>query len=72
MAEEKKERTLQELFGELDVLIRDMEEGELSLEKSFSLYHQGMETLKQCNEKIDRIEKKMMVLDEEGGEHEFE
>lgn len=82
MAEEKKaqapkeqapkEQTLQDLFEELDHLIGDMEEGELSLEESFALYHKGMDTLKKCSEKIDTVEKKMVVLDEEGEEHEFE
>ena len=35
------------------------------------MYHKGMELLKVCNDKIDTIEKKMMVLDENGEEHEF-
>ena len=48
-----------------------MEEGEISLEESFQLYHQGMDMLKACNSKIDKVEKKMLLLDEEGEEHEF-
>ena len=48
-----------------------MEEEDISLEESFQLYKEGMEMLKLCNEKIDTIEKKMMILDEEGAEHEF-
>ena len=31
-----------------------------------------MELLKKCNEAIDQVEKKMLVLDEEGDTHEFE
>ena len=30
-----------------------------------------MDMLKLCNEKIDKVEKKMLVLDEEGDAHEF-
>ena len=48
-----------------------MEEGEISLEESYQLYHQGMDMLKACNSKIDKVEKKMQLLDEEGEEHEF-
>lgn len=64
--------TLQELFAQLEQVIHDMEEKEISLEESFRLYHRGMDMLKTCNEKIDRVEKKMMVLDSEGEEHVFE
>ena len=28
------------------------------------LYYRGMDMLKSCNDKIDKIEKKMLVLDE--------
>ena len=30
-----------------------------------------MDMLKACNSKIDKVEKKMLLLDEEGEEHEF-
>lgn len=65
------ERTLEELFSQLDTVIQDMEREDISLEDSFRLYHEGMQMLKICNEKIDTVEKKMLILDEEGTEHEF-
>ena len=34
--------------------------------------HKGVDTLKMCNEKIDKVEKKILVLDNEGETHEFE
>ena len=40
-------------------------------DEDYFMYKEGMEMLKLCNEKIDTIEKKMMILDEEGAEHEF-
>ena len=46
----KDNRTLEELFQELDGMMRQMEEPGLSLEQSFSLYHRGIELLKSCNE----------------------
>ena len=53
-------------------LIQAMEEPEVSLEDSFQMYHQGIDMLKACNDKMDKIEKQMLVLDSEGETHEFE
>ena len=39
----KEEKTLDEMFQELDKLIQAMEEPEVSLEDSFQMYHQGIE-----------------------------
>ena len=65
------EQTLEELFAGLEEIIGDMEKPEVSLEESFRLYHAGMDYLKACNEKLDKIEKKIQVLDDEGELHEF-
>lgn len=68
----KEEKTMDEMFKELDALIQAMEEPDVSLEDSFRMYHQGIDMLKACNDKMDKIEKKMLVLDNEGEAHEFE
>lgn len=67
----KEEISLEELFRKLEDTIHRMEEEDVSLEDSFSLYHKGMDTLRMCSERIDEVEKKMLVLDEEGEMHEF-
>ncbi len=64
------EKTLEEIFDQLEDVISTME-GEVPLEESFRLYHRGMDMLKQCAERIDRVEKKMLILDEKGETHEF-
>ena len=66
-----KDKTLEEVFEELDQVVEQLEESTVSLEDSFSLYHKGMELLKICNDKIDRVEKKMLMLDEDGEQHEL-
>ena len=66
------QQTLQEIFAQLDEVIAGMEQEEVSLEETFELYHKGMDMLKLCNERIDKVEKKMLLLDKEGEEHEFE
>ena len=65
------EQSLETVFGQLDEIVEKLEAEDVSLEDSFTLYHKGMDLLKVCNEKIDTIEKKMMILDENGEEHEF-
>ena len=65
------EQSLETVFEQLDEIVEQLEAEDISLEDSFGLYHKGMNLLKVCNEKIDTIEKKMMMLDENGEEHEF-
>ena len=65
------DKTLEEVFGKLDEVVKKLEGDTVSLEDSFRLYQQGMELLKACNDKIDLVEKKMLVLDENGEQHEL-
>ena len=66
-AEEKeKQLSLEEAFEQLDRVIEGLEDKEVSLEDSFKLYHEGIELLKQCNASIDRVEKELIVLEENG------
>ena len=67
----KKEQTLESLFSEIDAVATKLESGDASLEESFQLYKKGMEMLKLCNEKIDEVEKKVLILEESGEVHEF-
>ena len=69
---DKKEETLEEMFTQLESVIKTMEQGDVSLEETFDLYHKGMNVLKSCNDKIDKVEKKMLILDDKGEAHEFE
>ena len=69
---DKKEETLEEMFTQLKSVIKTMEQGDVSLEETFDLYHKGMNMLKSCNDKIDKVEKKMLILDDKGETHEFE
>ena len=64
-------QTLEQVFEELDSVVGQLEEEGISLEDSFKYYRKGMELLKVCNDKIDKVEKQMKVLDEDGEEHEF-
>lgn len=63
--------TLEKAFEELEVIIEKMQSKEVSLDDSFELYTEGTKLLKYCNEQLDTVEKKMLVLSEEGELHEF-
>ncbi len=69
--ERHKEQTLEEMFTCLEGLIEDLESREISLEDSFEKYQQGMKLLKRCNETIDTVEKKVLVLKDNGETDEF-
>ncbi|MCI7813697.1 MAG: exodeoxyribonuclease VII small subunit [Lachnospiraceae bacterium] len=65
------EKTIEQGFRELDEVIEALQNKDLALEESFVLYKRGMELLKECNEKIDRVEKRVMAMNEEGEWDEF-
>ena len=67
----EEELTLETLFADLDEVVEKMESGDTTLEESFQLYQKGVSMLKQCNEKIDLIEKQVLILEENGDLHEF-
>lgn len=67
----QEEKSLEEVFTELDLLAGKLEDRETSLEDSFLLYRRGMELLKFCSEKLDTVEKKMLQINEDGTFSEF-
>ena len=66
MGKAKTELTLEEMLVLLDEHVKKMESEDISLEESFHTYEEGMKLLKECNSKIDRVEKKVMQLDDDG------
>ena len=62
----KDEKTLEESFSQLNMIVDKLENDNLSLEESFKVYQNGMELLKECNAKIDTVEKKMVQLNANG------
>ena len=73
MAKKKEEKiTLEEALNKLDDTIEKLQSGEVSWEESFELYKEGMDYVKLCTETIDRVEKKVLMLNQEGGLDELE
>lgn len=69
--EEGRELNLEEAFERLEETVAALEQEDISLEESFQIYKDGMELLKKCNQAIDQVEKKVLVLNEDGETHEF-
>lgn len=61
---EKNEISMQEAFDALNELLAKMDNEDLSLEENFNLYEEGLKLVKICNEKLDAIEKKIIILEE--------
>ena len=68
---QEQELTIEETFERLQALLARMEEEDVSLEESFDCYEQGMKLLRACNDKIDRVEQKVLKLSEDGSLEEF-
>ncbi len=64
--DKKQDFKLEEAFEKLDVIVEELEKADISLEKSSSLYQEGMKLLKACNDTIDKVEKELIVLNEDG------
>lgn len=62
---------LEESFEKLEEIMEKLEEPSVSLEDSFALYQEGIKLLKLCNASIDKVEKELIILDEDGGSDEL-
>ena len=71
MDNQEKELSLEETFELLEEKLEGLESEDISLEDSFKLYKEGMDLLKQCHEKIDYVEKKVLEINEAGDIVEF-
>lgn len=63
--------TLEESMKELDAILKSLDDEDVSLEDSFAMYQKGMMLLKSCNEKIDTVEKKILIMNGDGSFDEF-
>lgn len=52
---------------DLEKLVEEMEEEEVSLEESLKKYEKGMELTRICLEKLDRAEKRIEILKKPAG-----
>ena len=65
MARKKDEARIEETLAVLEEILEKMEGDDWSLEESFRQYQAGMKLVKSCHDKIDKVEKQMIVLNGE-------
>ena len=63
---EEKKITIEESLAEVSEIVKKLESEETTLEDAFSIYEQGIQKVAQCNKVIEEIEKKILVLNEDG------
>ncbi len=67
----EEELTLEQTFDRLEMVIGRLEEEDISLEESFQVYQEGMKLIQACNSKIDKVEKEVLKISENGELTEF-
>ena len=60
-----KPKTFSENLREVEEIIEKLEGDDVSLEETIDLYKSGMRILKECSQKIETIEKELMIIDAE-------
>ena len=63
--------TLEERFANLEKIVAQMEDQNVSLDESFVLYKKGLDEVKHANEMLEGIEKAMLVIGSDGQLEEF-
>lgn len=77
MAESKAKKSneklsLEQMLDNLDEIIEKLEDDDTSLEDAFIEYSKGVKLVSECNKQIDRVEKKVQKLLENGETEDFE
>lgn len=72
MGKEQENFNLEENFVRLESVMEQLEREDIPLEEAFQAYSEGMAILKQCNDQIERVEKQVLKLNEDGQLEEFE
>jgi exodeoxyribonuclease VII small subunit len=58
----KNERNYEETVSRLEEIVGQLEEGNLSLEASLTLFEEGIGLAKYCSEKLDAAEGRLQIL----------
>lgn len=63
---DEKALTFEEAVGNLEQIVAAIESGQIGLEESLARYEQGMELVKHCRGILDRAEKRIEQLTQNG------
>ena len=57
-----KPNTFESSLEELERIVRELEQGELTLEKSLELFEQGVRLSRECQERLNQAERRIEML----------
>jgi exodeoxyribonuclease VII small subunit len=57
-----KPKTFETSLEELERIVRELERGELTLEKSLELFEQGVKLSRECQERLNQAERRIEIL----------
>ena len=64
----EKKISLEEAFERLDGIIGQMSDEDIALEESFKLYNEGISLVKLCNDRIEKVEHEIEILNADENE----
>ena len=56
---------IEESFKQLDEIVQKLESGNLPINEALKLYKDGVKLVEKCNIQMDKVEKQIIILDEE-------
>lgn len=62
------ELNFEEALKRLEEVVQKLEDGEVPLEKAIDFFQEGMQLARLCDEKLGKVEQKIEMLLEEGGD----
>lgn len=57
--------TIEQNFEKIEDIITAMQSEDITLDKSFDLYNEGLKLIKDCNEKIEKVETQIKIIEKE-------
>ena len=57
-----KPKTFESSLEELERIVRELEQGELPLERSLELFEQGVALSRECQERLNQAERRIEIL----------
>ena len=58
----EKPKDFESSLEELERIVRELEQGELTLEKSLELFEQGVKLSRECQERLNQAERRIEIL----------
>ncbi len=57
------DKTYENMIKDIEEVLEDLNNKELSLENAVSKYKQGMKLVEQCSKKLDKVEKDLKIIE---------